>query len=1840
MKERAKTKKELEREILDLKQKYAALQESCHKDIVERQQAQVIRTEQRNVLLFDENNEPYAIEGNAGNFTDRAYIELGRRKETERNSLLLGLFAKAPALTDKELYDQALDIAVGITDSKIGFFHQVSDDQQEIIITTWNDEAKKNCTTIPDNHYPIEKAGNWADCVRQKKALVYNDYTASPNKKGLPEGHSPVGRMLCIPVVSEDKVRLIFGVGNKSSDYTDTDLVQIQAIANEMYRILEKRKVEQTLRKIEDRWQFAIEGSNDGIWDWNMLTDEVFFSNRWKEMIGYGPDELGGKLSDWQTRVHPDDIQAVMPKLQQHLNQETPDYASEHRILCRDGSWKWILDRGRVLQWTSGGKPFRMVGTHTDITERRLAEEQLRESEVQYRNLANAGSALLWTSGTDRLCNYFNDSWLRFTGRTLEQEMGNGWAEGVHPDDFDRCINTYTSAFDKNVPFEMVYRLRHSSGEYRWLLDLGTPNFDSTGEFIGYIGHCFDITERKLIEDTQTFMLGCGLPGTGEDFFESLARYLAETLSMDYVCIDRLEGDGLMAQTVAIYNEGGFESNVLYALKDTPCGEVVDRSVCCYRRGVRQLFPNDAALQDLNAESYIGTTLLSSKGLAIGLIALIGHQALPDERKAETILKLVAPRAAGELERREAENALKETLEQLNQVNLHLEKRVEERTREILEISGLQNAILANAPLAIMTINEGGIYQSINPAGEDMLGYSADEIIGKLTPLSFHDREEMLKICAERTASVNPTDEEIYRAVLDYIYHRTTEWTWIRKSGERFNVRITHSSIVDDNGTLQGYMGLISDITQERHASESLRESEERFHSMFYDHAAVMLLNDSESGEIIEANRAAEQFYGLPINSKPKLSIATINVLSPDAIKQEMEDALSQQRNYFIFPHRLASGEIRTVEVHSTPIEVRGEKVLFSIIHDITERKLAEDALKKSEAENRAIIQAVPDLMFRIHRDGTYLDSHSQNESALYVPKEYFVGKKLSEVLPPDLAAQSMQAIESALATGEVEQYEYLLAIEEKDRYFENRMIAISENEVLSIIRDISQRKESEAALKMQSAAFEALALSIIITDIKGRIQWVNSAFTQLTGFSVDEAIGRTPGDLVKSGMQDDGFYETFWATILGKNVWSGELINRRKDGSLYYEEETIAPVLDAQGNISSFIAIKIDITERKMLYQELADERRRLVDIIKGTNAGTWEWNVQTGETVFNEQWAQMLGYTLDEISPVSIETWMRLAHPDDLKRSGELLEMHFKGELDDYSFESRMKHKSGEWMWVLDSGRVHQWDSDGKPLLMSGTHQDISQRKRADEELQWNKSFLELMSNSSPLGFLVIDNRSDDILYFNRRFCQIWEIEQIEEQLTRGELKNNDIIPYCLPVLADIPAFADSCKPLQDEANRVIVEDEIAFTGNRTIRRFSTQIRGENDEYFGRFYIFEDITKRKRTEADLRRARSEAEKANLAKSEFLSRMSHELRTPMNSILGFAQLMEMGELQPKHKKGVTHILNNGKHLLSLINEVLDISGIEAGRQILAPEPVQLAAIILETCDSIHVAANKGKVSIMLVDSPANSLFVLADRLRLKQVLINLCSNAIKYNSEGGLVTIKTALQPANEQACPQVRISISDTGKGILPEDMGKLFQAFERIGADRTETEGTGLGLMVVKKLAEVMGGSVGVDSVVGTGSTFWIELPLTEDRKAVTSQITGPSAPEMPATQQGATILYIEDNLSNLELVEDILAEHRPEIRLISSIHGKQALKLALEHAPGLILLDLNLPDVHGMEVLEQLSSDAHTSAIPVIIISSDAMPFQAERLLKAGAIDYLAKPLDVVDFLQTIDRRTII
>ena len=391
-------------------------------------------------------------------------------------------------------------------------------------------------------------------------------------------------------------------------------------------------------------------------------------------------------------------------------------------------------------------------------------------------------------------------------------------------------------------------------------------------------------------------------------------------------------------------------------------------------------------------------------------------------------------------------------------------------------------------------------------------------------------------------------------------------------------------------------------------------------------------------------------------------------------------------------------------------------------------------------------------------------------------------------------------------------------------------------------------------------------------------------------------------------------------------------------------------------------------------------------------------------------------------------------------------------------------------------------------------------------------------------------------------------------------------------------------------------------------------------------------DITARKQAEEALAQARLAAEQANQAKSEYVSRMSHELRTPLNAILGFAQLLELDGLRDDQRGSVGYILSGARHLLGLINEVLDIAAIESGRLSLSLEPVDVADLLTEASSLIRPLADRQ--GILVVDQPpTGNHHVLGDRQRLKQILLNLLSNAVKYNRHGGSVQLDC--EPVGGE---RLRVKVTDTGPGIPPESIQRLFVPFDRLGSEQTSIEGTGLGLPLTKCLAEAMGGALGVASVVGQGSTFWVELPLTQPTSERPTAAELLPAQAQPERQHPAmTVLYIEDNLSNLQLVERLMSR-RPGVTLISAVRPQLGLDLAGEHQPDLILLDLDLPDMPGQEVLRRLRANSNTAHVPIVILSADARPALIARLLEEGARAFLTKPLDIKELLALLDTIT--
>ncbi len=394
-------------------------------------------------------------------------------------------------------------------------------------------------------------------------------------------------------------------------------------------------------------------------------------------------------------------------------------------------------------------------------------------------------------------------------------------------------------------------------------------------------------------------------------------------------------------------------------------------------------------------------------------------------------------------------------------------------------------------------------------------------------------------------------------------------------------------------------------------------------------------------------------------------------------------------------------------------------------------------------------------------------------------------------------------------------------------------------------------------------------------------------------------------------------------------------------------------------------------------------------------------------------------------------------------------------------------------------------------------------------------------------------------------------------------------------------------------------------------------------------------DVTERIKAEALTLKSKQEAEKANRAKSEFLSNMSHELRTPMNAIIGFAKILKRNKAQTlseRQKESVNEILKASLHLLELINDILDLTRIESGKLTLSLEPVDAKTVIDEVLSMAQPLAQKRNIEIRDAINENENLFVEADRTRLKQVLLNLASNAIKYNIENG-----TASLDCNGSSPEKLRINITDTGKGISPNHFQSLFEPFNRLEADLSFVEGVGIGLTITKQLLELMGGSIGLTSEVGKGSCFSIELERIQN-PGLQSKAAEASRRQEPSNLAGRryTVLYIEDNPANLRLVEQILSDELPEAQLLSAPHAQLGIDLAQAHRPNLILMDINLPGMDGLEAFKELQQIQETKDVPVVAISANAMKKDIKKALELGFKEYIVKPIDPQELLDSMEK----
>jgi PAS domain S-box-containing protein len=645
-----------------------------------------------------------------------------------------------------------------------------------------------------------------------------------------------------------------------------------------------------------------------------------------------------------------------------------------------------------------------------------------------------------------------------------------------------------------------------------------------------------------------------------------------------------------------------------------------------------------------------------------------------------------------------------------------------------------------------------------------------------------------------------------------------------------------------------------------------------------------------------------------------------------------------------------------------------------------------------------------------------------------------------------------------------------------------------------------------------------------------------------------------------------------------------------------------------------------------------LTKNKEELLGILEITNSGTWQWNIQTGEAIFNERWANIIGYTLEEISPVSIKTWEKFAHPDDLRQSNELLKKLFNGEIENYEFESRMKHKNGDWVWIRDRGKIIEWDTDGKPLVMSGIHEDINDRKKT--EIALLKSIKELKDYKFALdqsAIIAITDEKGIIKTVNDNFCEI-------SQYNREELIGNShkIINSKFHSKAFFKEMWNTIK--SGNVWRGLIKNKKKNDEYYWVDTTIVPFLDVNKKPFQYLAIRFDATEIINAEDEIIKAKELAEESNQLKTAFLANMSHEIRTPMNGILGFINILKQPNLTYENQQEYINIIDkSGIRLLSIINDIIDISKIESK---------QMEVSVSETNINDHIeyiynffkleVANKGILLGYKNGFAKNDAYIKTDSEKLYAVLINLVKNAIKFCDNGTIdfgYTLKTKdISTTNE--INELEFYVKDSGVGIPEGRQHAIFDRFIQADiSDKRAFQGAGLGLSISKAFVEMLGGKIWVESKVGIGSVFYFTIPYDAAPKGGTILIKAKEQKKSETEIKKLKIVIVDDDpISNL-LITKVIAPFSKEIIKVNN--GFQAIE-ACQNNPDidLIIMDINMPGMSGYEATSQIR--LFNKNVIIIAQTANALSSDRTKAINSGCNDYISKPIDKDKLMELIQK----
>lgn len=1584
------------------------------------------------------------------------------------------------------------------------------------------------------------------------------------------------------------------------------------------------------------------------------------------------------------------------------LFDEMPEEAVFDGLTMKNGR---IFERYSQPQWLNGEIVGR-IWSYRDITQRQRAEEALRQSEEKFRRIVEQANDVIYLLTPEGKFAYVSPNVTAVAGFTPAEMEGQDFSPYVHPDDLQRCVEALQSVMHSgDRVFNLEFRSPHKAGHWTWQC-ANLSLFQDANDQPMLLGVTRDISDRKRREESLRLIVEGTATHTGDAFFQSCAQYVASVLNVMGAWIGEFANDDkTRVRTLAAWGDGQLLDNFEFDLQGTPCEAVLQGQTCCFAQNLLNHFPEDAHLRELGLESYLGVPLLSSTGQVIGHVAVIDRKPMGPDPNRELILQIFAARAGAELERQQAETALRQR---------------EEKYRAIFE----------NSQVGIgRTRIEDGLILEANQRFADIMGYeSPADLIGKVCTQDLyvnpHDRETVLAVLNEE-GGLQDFEVQLWRQ------EGTVTWGLLSL---RLNLpQNCLEFVITDICERKRAEAERHRIEEDRQWAEAALRQREAEYRLLVETANSVILKWDAQGTVLYLNDYGQKFFGYEAEEIIGRNVVGTLVPETETTGRDLEilmtDLCRHPEMYMFNENENICKDGRRVWIawaNKPIINEQNQLVgILSIGADVTKRRRLEEDLRQSQQFLHKILDNIPITVFLkdVQNDFAYTLINQDCERILGFSRERGLGHNDYELLPLELA-EHYRKQDLAILTShrKVENFEEVRLPETGEQvYIRSTKLPLFDDQgnvthLLGIGEDFTERKQREDALRLivegtasaTGAEFFRTCVSYLAQVLQVRYAFIaeleDAAHARTLAYwadgaiaeNFDYAIAGTPcahmvlGQIICYSHQVKTLFpqsprlqsmeaESYLGTPLidGDGTMLGHLV--------VLDDQ---PMLEDSGReaILRIFAARAGAELKRMQAEaELRKSEERFRTLIANLPGAVYRcYKNDTATTAFlSDAVTEITGYHPSEL----IESQSIRLTDICLGNTAEISEAIRTAiaEHQPYVLEYPIAHADGSLRWVYEKGQGI-FDADGRLLWLDGVIFDISDRKQADNLLDSQNQILEQIASGAPLDeTLALLIEAFELL----SGCKAGSILLLDAE---GQHLHHAVAPHLSKAYTQavdgltIGPVAGSCGTAAYLKAPVIATDILTdplWEAWRDLARqhalrscWSVPIFGSQDQILGTFALYyerphspsdEDwqlletaahlagiAIERKRTEEELYRAKNAAETANRAKSQFLANMSHELRTPMNAILGFTQLMARDDtLSERQRESLSVINHSGEHLLSLINDVLEMSKIEAGRVVLNPIPFNLYGLLQILREMFQIRAETKHLALRFEIDPQVPQYIIGDEGKLRQVLINLIGNAIKF-TQSGSVTLRLAainqlpdlLQPSLSEITPLsppssllpplsslptiLRFEIADTGPGIASEILPILFQPFVQANGHVPGEGGTGLGLAITRQFIQLMGGRIDVDTKLGQGTTFQFEIGVTlAEPETVQAPISSRTVQRVATGQPSYRILVVDDRVENREPLRQLLESVGFETRIV--VNGVEAVAQWQAWQPHLIWMDMRMPEMDGYEATRRIRKLEQQAGIPtrcpILAITASAFDDQRHEVFAAGCDDFIHKPFQV-------------